>query len=1003
MTEADRRRIAGRARTLIERLTEPQTGGPPVDCSPLVEWERRLASTDGVSLESRLNQLGVDRATARERLASHGSAEPPPWTETLAAMSAFLAGDPPVPPSRLDGRPFADVVYPIAVFTLDRLTTPDVVPARADVAAGLVDRLVDLLGQSLFVTFAAARKRADTGYEAFVETRLDDGLREFFRRYSFLARVTVGMVTAFGEYVTELCRRIERDRSAIGERFFDGREPGPVTGVSLTGDAHAGARQVAVVQFDAGRVIYKPRPVRLGAGLSTVVETLTARVSDLALPTLTHLPRDGYGWVEHASATTPTAPDEITQYYRRAGAITCLLDVLGFSDGHLTNVRGVEGGPVVIDGETLLGAGRRAMDDTSSVMDVVRDTVIETGVVPRSLDGAVSDTAAFGAGRIRVQSPNRRFTAVNTDEMGLTLEREGTITGEGLPQLGDDPHEPATYANRFREGFERAYRLLSNEPERLRAVLSAEFVGCEGRHLLRSTERYDTLRKLLADPTNLKTGLPFSCKLEELLAPFAADEGLPTAESIRRAETRALLRFDIPRFGRRADRRHLWSDGVRLDDFFAQSGIDRAFDRIDGLGAADLREQLSYLGLAYDTTKAVAGERPTDRRPVDRSADAVPDADTLRTHARGVVSRLCSAVRWDGDEPVWYARRTDPGGGVAVSQIGDGVYEGRLGVAIAVASVLPDSDGLVDRIVSTLDPVGDSVGGLGYGTASRVYGLTVLSRITNERSYRRRAAEVAEQLTESRITDATRHGVLSGTAGVVLSMLALDEATTGDAARRRARWAGDHLRACVETDGRRRGWRDPSSDAVLTGFAHGVDGAATALCRLGDRLDDDRYVETARECLDSTETLYRPSVRNWPDTRPNADRRFPDAWCYGRSGGGLARLALAAATDTTPHTLPDVLTGTLERRHHDHLCCGDGSKATFLLTAGRMLGNDRHVATARCLLGDMLDGKSPDERFVTKWGTDQWTAPGFFQGEAGIAYLLCRAQDPDLTAVAFGE
>lgn len=1004
LTEADRRWIGGRARTLIERLTQPATGGPPVECSPLTEWDERVAETTGVSVETRLRQLGLDRQTARDRLASHGVAEPQPWTETLAAVSSALASEPPVPPERLRDRPFVDVVYPMAVFALDRLAAPEELPARGDLTAALVDRLVDLLGQSLFVAFATARKRDDTGYDAFVEAQLGDGLREFFRRYSFLGRVTVGLVTAFAAHATELRRRIEGDRPAIGETFFDGRDPGAVTGVSFEGDAHGGGRQVAVVQFDAGRVIYKPRSVAVGAGLSTVIERLTDRAPGLDLPTLTHLPRDDYGWVEYAAPTEATTPGDVERYYRRAGAVTCLLDVLGFDDGHCTNVRCVENGPVVLDAETLLGAGEWSDANTPSAADVVRDTVLETGLVPRSLDGAVSDPAAFGDGPIEVEAPNRRFTAVNTDEMSVTTETSGTVSGHSLPRLDGETGEPTAYADRIRDGYERMYRLLSNERETLRATVASEFVGREARHLLRSTARYDTLRRLLTEPANLKTGIPFGCKLEELLAPFAAAGALRTGERIRRAEARALLRFDVPRFVRRADGRTLRCGETRLHGFFDRSGIDRAFDRISRLGAEDLAEQLQWLGVAYDTATAVAGERPTDRRPVGRAVDATPDDETLRAHARGVAARLCSAVQWDGDEPVWYARRTDPDGGVAVRRVGDGVYGGRLGIALALAAVLPDSgrDGLVARITDTLGPV-SGVGGLGDGAASRVYGLTTLARITGERSYRRTATEIAARLTKSEITAATRHGVVSGTAGVVLSMLALDAETTGDTARRRARWAGDHLRERVETDGPLRGWRDPSADAVLTGFAHGTSGVATALCRLGDRLGDDRYVDTARECLRSTDAVYDPSVRNWADTRPEARRRFPDAWCYGRSGGGLARLAVAATTDTEPPALRNTLTGTLERRHHDHLCCGNGSKVAFLLTAGRALGDDRHVTAARRLLGETINDKPPSEPFVTKWGTDHWVGPGFFQGEAGIAYLLCRATNPNLPAVSFGE
>lgn len=1018
LSEETKRQIAERARTLTERLRRPTISGPRVEdpATWLERWRDRLPEGE---FDRRLAAFDADPIAALKR---HGwpETEPPAWTDDLAelvtAMSRRHRG---VVTDVVDDRPFGQALVPMARYAVAAWTDPVVETFsesfRTDLTVALADRLAELYEHVLYVEFETRRRLSDVGYEAFVADLTRDGLASLFKEYSLLARITVRLLSGFAAAASELCDRLRTDAEALTEWFGDG-DPLCPTGIEFVGDAHRRCRQVAVVQFGTERVVYKPRGVGHAAGFDRLVSRL-ADVLPTSVATPTVLKRDGYGWMSYCEPAPSNKSDDATTFYRTAGAMTCLLYALGYTDGFLENIHATGTVPMVLDFETLLSPrGLRPELSPGLTRSQALGTVIETDLLPRAgTNGPISCGAGFGSDELVTESPQRVFTAVNTDEMELSFKRQGQIAGSNLPP-SDEVGPPASHSRHLIKGFKQTYRALVRHRDRLRRAVVDCLGGNQTRFLLRPSHHYRTIRKLLAEPSYLRTGLRFGCRVEEFLAPFLAtgSAAASVGRRVHRAEETALLDFDIPSFTVESGGRAVETREGRVPAALAESGLERSLSRIDDLCSADRRRQIRLLRLAY-------GVEPDDDRhhitdvSVMKTADGRHDRNNTGTAASVDIQRQVlhvirrvvetASITQDGD-PYWTVPKTGANGGYRHHTTGPGVYEGVGGVGIFLAGVTDvvgsnTAASLLKQIVAQLrDNPPTEPGGFGYGRASVAYALAVAGDVTNRPAWTNTAVELLSDLSREAITTPETYDVVSGTAGLGHVLAAVFDRTGAETLLTRARWAGETLLSGARTDATGRfGWPHPNTDRVLTGFAHGNHGVAAALHRLAETTCDDRYRRTADRALDAVRDAFDPKHRGWADLRPDVNRSFTDGWCYGRSGVGLAYTHSYDATGDRAYrrTAATTLTEVDGLHKNDHPCCGNCSKiAALQYAAGSIPGT---AGRAPILVNQRLAGAQPSASFQTRWGTDHWTDVTFMKGEAGVAYTLLRHEHPQLPTV----
>lgn len=1062
-----RREIAGRARTIRERLEGPPNepgAEPPIGPARILsEWRDRYPNEE--TFRRRLERSGWTADAVREQLAATRwpADEPlPGWIDDLERLIRHVETS--TPPDPDDG-PFGELLGAVADFAREEL--PDEIVAHRAVAPlveDLVDRLERLCVRPLYVEFKSfveyhdpelARADPDTVseptttyYDRFVDAMFAHGFENLCAEYPVLGRQLVSVLRNWTDAVTEVWTRLRADRDALGDRF--GVDGDVVALEPLSEDTHANGRVPIRVSFDSSAVVYKPRPVDGGATLYAILGRLDEHLSTPSIEPPAYLRRDGYGWME--AIEYDDLPDEaaVARYYERAGAVLCTAYALNATDVQHENLIVDGDAPAIVDGETVFHPHVRptAQPAPTEVAAVVDESVLLTLLLPWSVrdsrnqrgEGLGAAIAGLGdeSGRTTVEHRTRpSIEAVNTDVMAVgetTVEIDGNAN---TPRVEGADRPPGRFVDALVRGFEATHETICElhaDGRFFGDVVPPELVdGVESRLLYRPTARYGSILGSTTGRDPLRDGARLSLEFERLAVPFfdgriEADDCWP----LYRAERRALLRRDIPRFSARADGRRLVHDGVDLGVSADASGYERCRDRVDSMDARDRAHQTwlirSALGSSpgHETGPAASSSpeatddaatntaRPSDPSPAttarsrtaerSRSRPTAPPDERFETEARELFdAAMDSAVRTP-DRDRWLSILPSTAG-IDLVPTDPSLYDGRGGLAVTAAALHVGTgepryrraarrtlEPVVERIEDGRPP--EALGGV-VGIGSVAYAFAVCAELLDDERYRTVAAAAAAAATDERLAADETFDVVGGAAGTLLGLLAFHDRFGGADVLERAIACGDRLlEARVETRGRRV-WETTADGPPITGFSHGQSGIAYALARLASTTGDTRFAAASREALDFESTLYDPSRSNW--ARSHADDRYVDQWCHGRAGMGLARLEIGTLLgDDDVRARGEAAlaeTATAGLSSDDHLCCGNVGRAEALLEGARRGAANRSDAVA--LAQRVLVRRRADGVLALPGHSETFVNHTLFMGVSGVAYTLLRLHRPD--------
>lgn len=1047
--ETIQREIAGRATTLVERLTADHT----LDTGGRVEidGDERLSTwadqyPDDASFERRLETLGVDReacvaAFEKNRLAPD---EPlPDWVERVRAVADYVSQDERVLAAAAE-RPRSDRAFDSVVRVVSEYLRAEEVPEEVADSFGddAIDDAVDWFERRFyarfvrvlfveFKTFVASRDEdlafADPEefddpptelYETFRSYLHDGGFADLCFDYPVFARLLAVQIRQWRQHLTELAERITADEATLADRFSEDDSLGRVVELEpLADDTHGDGRAVTRVAFENGTtVVYKPRSVTAGRVFYELVDTVASRTEVPSFDTPTYLERDGYGWMEWIEHEPCPDTAAVERYYRRAGALICLAYLLEFTDCHYENVIAAGEHPTILDAETVfhphVGAARQPgpagtpLSADSVLLSMLppfeRSDVYDQFSGP-SVEIAGIGTSAEPASFESLTTP--RVEAPNTDVVSVEHEPGQMRREKNVPAVDGTPQPPDDYCEEILDGFCAVYdAILEDSAVDLAAELES-LEAFENRVVYRATRQYASHIKSLAGRDPLRDGVLFGVQLEQLAVPFATGQTTDPPWELFTAERAALRRLDPPRFTSQPDGLEIRGPSGDTGVTATQSGLDRVSDRIESLSPDDRQRQIELLRGCFGVT-------PAPREPPQTDTPRYVDDDRLVAAARTAEERIRAAAnRSDDGQYHWSCLVPwNESERLTVRPADSSLYVGTLGIALFAGTLfrvtgeatyrqfardITEPVAQAVREGRSLPSLNDHGGATGVGGVA--YGLATVGDLVESSSIRNSARAVADTVTTSFVDSDTTYDVVGGAAGTALGLLGAYDRTGDDALLAAAAECGDHLLDDrVETAADARAWETLPASQPLCGFAHGTAGIAYALARLGDTTDDPRYTDAALEAVEYESAQYDSSLDNWPDFRPDSGRRDLDQWCHGRSGIGLARLGTLRHVDdgTVRRDFERALGGiqpTLSQ--YDHLCCGNAGRAAFHVAAGDRLPES--APTGRELIGGVVDRAG--ETFRTLTETRAVCEPSLFHGAAGVGFIALRAAAPEKT------
>ena len=1071
MTVADLRRLVARALTIDERLMDrrwlseaPAEHDRAAAERRLAAWRRSGAAGDTEWLALRLAHDGIDEGSA---IALLGSIELrcrrplPEWAKTISWISpAIKRGDSPQENGDGAPQPFEELLWP-AIRAADRRlarrvggTMVDLLarPARAGLRHSLLASLSRACAPSLFSEFRLFRHlaRGSPGilalpaetagsrkvYDAFLSD-LRNRWDELLDEKPVLARMIGTIVSLWLEATSEFIQRLARDLSDLNRCLAHGANLGKVTElVADLSDPHRGRRRVLILAFADRKIVYKPKDMRVDVAWAQLLQWLADNRAPISLKAPRTLVRDGYGWAEFIAADTADPAGGLPLFYRRAGGLLAILHLLQAKDLHYENVITSEGGPVIVDLETLLHpdlatalVDRPADAATRAALAQVANSVLVTYYLPIWAFRPNGRVAAMGGidGHPPVQDDNDGFRDINTDAMTFAGTEEAAVSpvstrlSEGGPLFGDN-------AAAIADGFAEMYSFLSACREKLAASEGplARFCGLRVRAVVNATAAYSVVAKRAARPENLTDGADWSLHFDVLGRDIPRNPAASAGWRILAAERRAMANLDIPFFSAAPDAKWIEAeDGERIEDCLAEAPLKSVLRRVAQLNEQDRDLQLRLIRGALSTAepkcRALHGGEAPVRSQVQAAAE--DDAQTEREGRFIAMARRLgmaldrTAIRgeqgaaWVGAVPVDHDHSS-------ITVVGTDLYAGTIGIALflaALGSVADDRrsrDLAMAAIASARRIHAPSEHGVrsvhrmnlggGMGVGSVIYGLVRIATLLSEPALLQEASRISDLLTEDRIAADRHYDSLHGAAGALLGLLVLYGATGDPVVLERATLCGRHLLAAQITDENgNKGWRTRrGSSALPTGFANGAAGIALALARLYAVTGEGSFRLAAAEAI----RLERKALVLAAGHRPashlldvNELREFSCRWCSGVTGIGLARLGILGVLEDA-ELLREIdlaldVAAAEPFSAHDHLCCGNFGRIEFLFTAGRRLGRSDLVETAQQWAMHNLERAVEHEGFRLE--TENSLSPGFFRGLSGVGYQLLRLAAPE--------
>ena len=573
----------------------------PVDTDPDSLARRHAGLLEAFGSEAALaahaESLGLTADAWRDRFRDARLVGPPPdWAETFLAVHECLREAPDDFGAEIEGWMRAEL----------EAGWPAGLPRAPEALDGALEYLRRRMGGIASGSLHAERKLG-----------LRHSWPERFRAYPALAFVFGRVLSDWRDDLLRIAGRAAADRALLARELFGGEDPGELRGFVLgLGDLHAGGRSVAFLDFARGRVVYKPKDLRivgLVGELARALDMPGVEATEIVL-------RDGYAW-EPLYETRPLgAPGEAAGFYRALGGWQALLQVLGGNDFWFDNLLADGATPRFIDYETAVqpeidwpdGVNRFA-DDISGKLQLLPTAA---GIMPylwAVRDGI--DPTDIGC----LARPGRHRSPM------ADVERGGMFSWEASKFAPHDaagaPQDAAGHYAAFEAGHDRAAEILAAPEFQARTEeILGRYADAPARSIRIDTwSCYRCINRSCAPP-RIADGVWREIDFHYILRSWPDVRG-----EAREAAVRDLRRLDVPLYQVRLGGRDLLGmEGERVAGYFKRDAIAATGRRMRDFAALDDGERRAWLRSSF----ALRLDNPP-RRPPSPPAEAAAAADLL--------------------------------------------------------------------------------------------------------------------------------------------------------------------------------------------------------------------------------------------------------------------------------------------------------------------------------------------------------------------------------------
>ena len=500
---------------------------------------------------------------------------------------------------------------------------------------------------------------------------------DWARRFETSPALAYGLGRTFADWLSDMRRLLQiagSDQGIVARTFFGCEDPGRLLKAECgLGDPHMGGRSVAILGFERGSVVFKPKDIRVAGAVGEIARRLES--ATLSPPRV--LFRDGYAWEHRYEARPLAGVEEADTFHHSLGGWLCLLQALGGIDFWFDNLIADGATPQFIDFETAVQPWSewpkhvRPLDGRGELL--VRSSPLAIGILPLLFPTTPGkDPIDIGC----VAIPGTFETPLPDYGTGSLLSLEET---RFAPR-----HEDGTFADAVQHfaAFEAGYLRVAREleqPDVQQAVLDTlrEASDASIRAIPVDTWTFYRIMFRSLAPRYLADGVWREIELHDMI-PFRHELTGP----LREAAVRDLRRLDIPFFRTAIGSRDLFgAEEEKLPLYYKRNSLESTRDRLRLLAGVNDEDRIAHLRSGL----SIRRDNPTRVAAASQDATPASPADLLGW-ASDMVDRVVDlAVSDDHGAPTWIGLIHDVFAGIRfVGPLGFDVLSGRAGLCLAL-------------------------------------------------------------------------------------------------------------------------------------------------------------------------------------------------------------------------------------------------------------------------------------------------------------------------------
>lgn len=840
-------------------------------------------------------------------------------------------------------------------------------------------------------------------------------MEKLIKKYPVAFRLIMEESKLFLAFLKEIIERTDKDYEQL-EMLFGIK--GSIKNIKLSvGDTHRGKKSVAILEFEQGIIVYKPRSLMMDKKFGELIRLISKDIDcDLMTPVI--LNQGKYGWQEYIESKECNTVQNVKSFYYKMGIYAGVFYILKATDLHMENVvcRGCD--PYFIDLESLFQGyrGKRTMTNNNyeGYVKQIRESVLATCLFPGVVNShnALYDIAGI-TGKGGQTIPKRALVFEKRYSSDMEIVRKDYIVPEkkNIPILNGELVEPREFLNDILCGFETIYDYFSENKEKLQMFLK-EFLNCPIRVILRDTSRYSILLRASTEEKYLRDAKYYNQLFDRLWNMTNEEE---TFANIINSEKDDLYIGDIPYFYTFLDSTSLYdSRDKEITNFFQKSMYTNIKNYILELSDSDKYRQMKLIrqSMAIPIKRWELKENKINF--LYTAKDELISKQEMFKEAEQIYSEIVK-MKYDvnsSEDIVWPKIQILPTTQWAFLPMDNTLYEGELGIAIFVAALYlnrpkKEYTVIVEKIIKFSELYeeryknNNSLSAF-TGDAAVAYCYYYLYLVFGKVQLREKALNHLLRCKEKIKFDEC-YDIIAGCAGTLIVALRIYDREKDEQFLKLAMCCGNHLLENVDESDNIFGWHTAAgSGVVLAGMSHGNAGIAWSLMELYKATNCLEYYNCAQRAIEYENLLYSKEDNNWTDLRNRENRirkNFPEPvnWCHGAPGIGISRIFYQRLDDEKNYDddIMHAMKKTLESGFggSDCMCHGSFGNIEVLLL---QFEKTKDIEIYNKILSIVKVLKEESKRTGWICGIPQRTkSAGFMTGLSGIGYGLLRCINPN--------